>query len=161
MTAGDGRVRIIALGNPDRGDDGAALLVAERFREEATVVSAGRPGPALLDLLTPDHPCILLDVTLSGALPGSIHAFELEELDPSALPDSRVSSHGFGPGEAFALARSLHRTLPQGYFIGVEGESFRLGEGLSPRVRQALPEFEGRVRRALAVLARTQQIRGS
>jgi len=158
---GDGQVRMIALGNPDRGDDGAAMLVAERFRDEAAVVSAGRPGPALLDLLIPDRPCILLDVTVSGALPGSIHEFDLHELEPAVLPDSRLSSHGFGPAETLALARSLGRTLPRGMFMGIEGESFRLGEGLSLRVRQALQGFEDRIRETVRTLSDTQQIRGS
>lgn len=153
MRAEKGEARIIALGNPDRGDDGAALLVADRFGEEAVVVSAGRPGPALLDLLSPDRPCILLDVTVSGASPGSIQERTLDLLDPSVLPDSRVSSHGFGPGEALALARILQRSLPPGYFIGVEGESFELGAELSPRVRAALPEFERRIRALLKALS--------
>jgi len=158
---GEGQVCIIALGNPDRGDDGAALLAAERLREEAMVVPAGRPGLALLGLLTPDRPCILLDVTVSGAPPGSIHESDLQELDPSVLPDSRLSSHGFGPAETFALARSLGRTLPRGKFMGIEGESFRLGEGLSPRVRSALHGFEERIRVTVRALSETQQIRGS
>ena len=61
-------VRIIALGNPDRGDDAAALIVAERFRTEASVVAAGRPGPGLFDFFFPDQRQILLDVVVSGVV---------------------------------------------------------------------------------------------
>ncbi len=147
--AKEGRVRIVALGNQDRGDDGAALLVAERFRDEASVVMAGRPGAGLLELLPPDQDCILLDVTSSGAPPGTLHQFPLDELTPAILPDARVSSHGFGPGEALALARTLGRPLPRGYFIGIEGECYELGTGLSPAVEEALPRFEEKVRQAL------------
>ena len=141
--------RIVALGNRDRGDDGAALLVADRLRTEASVVLAGRPGPGLLDLLLPDQDCILLDVTLSGAPPGTLHQFLLRTLNPGSLPDARVSSHGFGPGEALALAGALGRRLPHGYFIGIEGECYDLGTGLSPAVEEALPRFEEMVREAL------------
>ncbi|MFH1766194.1 MAG: hydrogenase maturation protease [Gemmatimonadota bacterium] len=150
--ANGGRVRIVALGNQDRGDDGAALLVAARFRAEASVVLAGRPGSGLLELLPPDQDCILLDVTSSGAPAGTLHQILLDELSPASLPDSRVSSHGFGPGEALALARTLGRQLPKGYFIGIEGGCYELGTGLSPAVEGAMTLFEERVRQALGWL---------
>ncbi|MGD2124021.1 MAG: hydrogenase maturation protease [Gemmatimonadota bacterium] len=157
MAGSPGRVRIIALGNRDRGDDGAALLVAERFTADALVIPAGRPGADLMDLLPPEEPCILLDVTLSGSPPGTIHEMTLESLDPHLLPDLRISSHGFGPGEALALAKALGRPLPEGMFLGIEGESFELGAGLSPPVSHALPHFEERVRRALGIMKGIRQ----
>ena len=144
-----GRVRIVALGNQDRGDDGAALLVAERFWDVASVVLAGRPGAGLLELLPPDQGCILLDVTSSGSPPGTLHQLCLGSLNPSSFPDARISSHGFGPGEALALARSIGRRLPQGYFIGIEGEVYEIGTGLSSAVEEAMTLFEERVREAL------------
>ena len=149
---GEHGVRIVALGNQDRGDDGAALLVAARFETEASVVLAGRPGPGLLELLPPDRACLLLDVTSSGAPPGTLHQFPLEGLKAGLLPDARISSHGFGPGETLALARTLGHQLPQGYFIGIEGGSFGLGTSLSPEVAGALCRFEERVRITLIAL---------
>lgn len=146
--------RIVALGNPDRGDDGAALAVAARLQGEATVILAGRPGAGLLDLLPPEEPCILLDVVCSGSPPGALHRFPLDELTPGRLPDARVSSHGFGPGEALSLARSLGRRLPAGLFLGIEGDSFRPGDGLSPAVLAALPALEEAVRQGLAAFRR-------
>ena len=133
----------------DRGDDGAALLVAGRFRDVVSVIMAGRPGAGLLELLPPDQGCILLDVTSSGAPAGTLHRFALDELNPATLPDAHVSSHGFGPSEALDLGRTLGRPLPQGYFIGIEGGCYDLGSGLSPAVEEALPRFEGLVREAL------------
>lgn len=144
----------MALGNPDRGDDGAALAVAERLQEETTVILAGRPGPQLLDLLPEDDPCILLDVTWSGAPPGTLVRIPLAELTPGLLPDLRVSSHGFGPGEALALARALGRRLPPGVFLGIEGESYEMGAGPSPAVLARLPELEDRVRASICAMAR-------
>ncbi|MFC1574606.1 hydrogenase maturation protease [Gemmatimonadota bacterium] len=143
-------IRIVALGNPDRGDDGAALIVAARFQTEAPVVLAGRPGPGLLDLLPPDRDCLLLDVTSSGAPPGTLRQIPLDILSPASLPDARISSHGFGPGEAFALARALGRQLPHGHFIGIEGECYEVGARLSPAVEEALPRFEEMIRAVLS-----------
>jgi hypothetical protein len=48
-----------------------------------------------------------------------------------------------------ALARTLGRSLPHGYFIGIEGGCYELGTGLSPAVEEALPLFEEKVRQAL------------
>jgi hydrogenase maturation protease len=142
-------VRIVALGNMDRGDDGAALLVTARLESEASVVLAGRPGPGLIDLLPPDHPCVIVDVTSSGSPPGTLHKIPIESLSPASLPDARVSSHGFGPGEALALARTLGRILPPGVFIGIEGGCYEVGTGLSPAVKEALPRFEEMIREAI------------
>ena len=177
------RVRIVALGNPDRGDDGAALAVAARLKEgvggvqamggaglteedgepgQVRVILAGRPGPGLLDLLPPDEFCLLLDTTSSGAPPGTVHEISLEALTPDLLPDLRVSSHGFGPGEALALARALGRSLPEGVFLGIEGGVFDLGESFSPAVQEALPRYRQAVRRVLEEkLGSSQQILGS
>lgn len=142
---------MIALGNPDRGDDGAALLVASRFMDDprAAVVLAGRPGAGLLDLLPARGRCLLMDVTLSGSPPGTIHRIPLQELDPAALPDLRVSSHGFGPGEALSLAGVLGRPRPPGLFLGIEGEIYDPGSEMSPEVRRALPMLEKEVHRFL------------
>lgn len=145
------RLRIVALGNPDRGDDGAALLVASRFVDDprALTVLAGRPGVDLLDLLPARDRCLLMDVTWSGSPPGTIHRIPLEELDPAVLPDLRVSSHGFGPGEALSLARAMGKPLPHGLFLGIEGRSYDAGDGLSSEVRETLPKLEQEVRRFL------------
>lgn len=146
------RVRVVALGNQDRGDDGAALLVANRLHREAKVILAGRPGPGLLDLLPMEEVCVLLDVTCSGAPAGTFHRIKLKDLQPALLPDLRVSSHGFGPGEALALARTLGRPLPEGYFLGVEGERFGPEQSLSPDVEKRLPAFEEMARQVIREL---------
>ena len=146
-------VRIVALGNPDRGDDGAAMLVASRFQGRVPVVLAGRPGAGLLDLMAPSGWCLLLDVTCSGSPAGTLHEIPLEELTPGTLPDARVSSHGFGPGEALALGRALGRKLPRGLFLGIEGVNFRQGGEMSQEVLNNLAGMEAMVARAISTLS--------
>lgn len=145
-------IRVVALGNPDRGDDGAALRVAENLRAEALVCLAGRPGVGLLHLLFPGGPVLLMDVTVTGAPPGTIHLHPLETLDPLLLPDGRVSSHGFGVADALALARTLSLPFPPGLFLGIEGISFVPGGDLSPQVKAVLPLAEAEARSALRQL---------
>ena len=156
MTGDRSVVRVVALGNPDRGDDGAAILAARELGEDAETILAGRPGADLLELLTPERPCILVDVTVSGSPPGTLHQVPLEKLSPDILPDLRLSTHGFGPGEALALARTLGRPLPRGVFLGIEGESFHLGADLSPAVEAGLPRLESRIRQALEELGKVE-----
>lgn len=157
----------MALGNRDRGDDGAALVVAGRLSPEAEVVMAGRPGADLLDHLALGGPCLVLDVTWSDAPSGTLHTIPLEDLRPGLLPDRSLSSHGFGPGEALALARVLGREIPRGYFVGIEGHRYDIGQRLSPEVEGRLDAFEERAREAIRELERGpgcgggQQILGS
>ncbi len=148
MTGGT-LIRIVALGNPDRGDDGAALRVAANLHDEAPVYLAGRPGVGLLHLLPPNDLVLLLDVTVSGAPPGTLHLLRLETLSPQLLPDRRVSSHGFGAAEALALARALGLPFARGFFLGIEGASFDIGSSFSPQVEAVLPLAEAKARSAL------------
>ena len=147
-------MRIVALGNPDRGDDGAAMSLAKRMQGEVPVFLAGRAGVNLLDLLPPHDPCILLDVVVSGAPPGTLHRFPLEVLPSAALAGSPPAAHGFGAGEALSLLRCLGRSLPPGIFLGIEGGSFGMGEGLSPLLEERLQALEGALREAVAALGR-------
>lgn len=152
MQAEPGPIRILAFGNRNRGDDGAAICVAEGLGSDEVLILEGRPGTELLDFFPSETPCILLDVVVSGSPPGTIHEIPLGSFSPDLLPDLRVSSHGFGPGEALALLRALGRPLPPGFFLGIEGGSFQAGQGFSKAVEEALPSLEARVRRSLEIL---------
>lgn len=151
------RVRIIALGNDMAGDDAAALEATRRLEArlialgsdgELDMILAGRPGADLLDLLPADVPTVLVDVTRSGAAPGTIFNLALSELNDAITGERQVSSHGFGPGEALRLGKALGRALPSGRFVGVEGGRFDVGAGLSPAVAGALDAMIAAVLRA-------------
>jgi hydrogenase maturation protease len=141
--------RVIYLGNPNAGDDGAALRAAEQIAAPSSV-RAGRPGAGLLDLLEGDEPVVLVDVTKSGSRPGTIHRLPLNELVDAALSAPSLSSHGFGPSEALELGRVLGRPLPEGSFVGIEGLHFDPGQDLSPEVESAVPALVETVREAVA-----------
>lgn len=137
--------RLIALGHPHRGDDGAALKAAAQVQGE--VLLAGRPGAGLLELL--DRPVILCDVVCSGRPPGSIVRMPLSSVAGASLREARSSSHGLGPADALALALALGRELPEGDFVGIEGQDFTAGAGLSAEVEAALPAFVAALQDAL------------
>lgn len=156
------RVRVIVLGNDTAGDDAAALEAARRVdaqvvsrkgdEEEIELVLAGRPGAGLLDLLPANVPTVLVDVTRSGAAPGTIFDLDLDELTGAITGERHFSSHGFGPGEALRLGKALGRPLPRGRFVGIEGIRFDTGATLSPAVAGAMESLVTAVIRAARAL---------
>jgi hydrogenase maturation protease len=139
-------IRLIACGNPDAGDDAIGLVVAGAVRDRLEAspypVEVLEVGPAIdaVPLLEDAGAAILLDAvrTRGGREPGEIVRVEA---GPNGLPvelGAPVSSHGFGIGEAIAVARALGSTVPI-VVIGVEAGDAALGRGLSPAVAAAAP----------------------
>jgi hydrogenase maturation protease len=145
---------VVVLGNEAAGDDGAAI-VAGRIAVaggDLDVVFAGRPGVDLLDLLDTGVPVLLVDVVRTGARPGTIVELPLPAILDRAVASTPASSHGFGPTEVLALARSLGRALPRGIFLGVEGARFHAGAPLTDEVAAAVPALAAAIRRVAAAL---------
>jgi hydrogenase maturation protease len=146
-------VLVIAIGNVFRGDDGAGPQVAARVRTldlpRVTVVDAlGDVG--LIDLWTGHDHVILLDAVRSGAAPGTVIR---RDLLAAPLPREwfHLSSHQLGIADAVELARTMGRLPPRLVFIGIEGEAFESGVGLSPRVTAALDDAARLVERETQV----------
>lgn len=156
-------MKVVALGNDNAGDDGAALLAAKqvaantvaatmgssksiaedtgwinRISVKPEFVCAGRVGTELLDILDGTEPIILLDVVTGSGPPGQIMRLDFDELINYVAPGRQVSSHGFGPAEVLKLGQALGRSLPGGCFIGIEGQHFEPGAALSPAVSAAM-----------------------
>ena len=147
------RVRVIALGNRDAGDDGAALDAVALATANFELTPAGRPGARLLELLSEERATVVVDVTRGAGTPGTVTTWRLDELSTHVGAQAQVSSHGFGPAETLQLAAILGRTLPLGIFVGIEGECFEPGVGLSPSIVRALPNFVAALDEAVATLA--------
>jgi hydrogenase maturation protease len=148
-------VTLIALGNADAGDDGAALQAARAAAATlpgCALVEAGRPGVDLLDLLESARRVVIVDVVRSNAPPGTLHAMPLDALLTRADARPQPSSHGVGPAEALRLADALGRPLPRGTFVGIEGRAFSPGAPLSPEVRGGMTELVEAVREAAHAL---------
>jgi hydrogenase maturation protease len=145
--------RVVALGHAFARDDGAALRVAARLRDEGVeVVLAGRPGPGLLELL--DAPTVLLDVIRHGAAPGELVTLPLASLAEASVAEDTLSSHGLGPAAALKLGAALGRPVPRGLFVGIGGHHFAPGDTLSDEVDAALDAFTTAARDALACVRR-------
>jgi hydrogenase maturation protease len=146
---------VIVLGNDAAGDDGAAIAAGRIAATggDLDLVLAGRPGVDLLDLLDAGAPVVLVDVVRTGARPGTLVELPLHAILDHAVASTPASSHGFGPAETLALARSLGRTLPSGVFLGIEGARFEAGAPLTEGVAAAVPALAAAIRRVAASVA--------
>jgi len=151
-------VVIAGLGSEYRHDDAVGAIVSE---QAARATGAQRVGPLVdpLDLLghwDDAALAIVVDAIHSGAEPGTVRVMHLapsgrradghEPLphEPGPVPRPRgrdrvTSSHGVDIVGVHRLARAVGHAPAHVVVVGVEGEDFSLGVGLSPRVEAAVP----------------------
>lgn len=134
-------VRVLACGAIDRGDDGAAIRAVRALsglvRREASIEEVGYLSPELLIGDPPGTRRLVLDC-VAGIPGGEILDLPLAELPELESQMGTTSSHALAPGAAVALAALLGAVRPSDRFLGIGGESFAVGEDLSPAVAAQL-----------------------
>jgi len=136
----DGRRLILGIGNPERGDDAVGYEIVRllRGRLPAGFEALQCPGEAtaIVQELEGADVAVLVDATVSGAPPGTVHRFDVTgQVLPSRLAE--VSSHGFGLAQAIELARALG-SLPRRCIVyAIEGAQFEPSAVLSAEVARA------------------------
>ncbi|WP_349570982.1 hydrogenase maturation protease [Azotobacter salinestris] len=150
------RILLLALGNPERGDDGIGPAVAARLH--------GRLPPGVaLRLCSGDvlglveewrdlQALVCVDASTPQGEPGRIRRLDLAA-DELFQEFSLTSSHGFGLAEAVGLARALGTAPPRMVVYAVEGSRFTVGTSLSGPVAAALDEVAARIFDELVRLA--------
>ena len=131
------RVHVIGVGTP-HADDAAGLAVADVLASRAlpagiVVKKCAVPLPGLLDELDGADAAVLVDAALGVAAPGTLCRLAPHEIARAGA----ASSHGFGVGDALALAAALGRA-PQRIEVLAIGAEHGAGDGLSPRVAAAI-----------------------
>ena len=136
---------IIGVGNADRGDDAAGLLVARRLRELGfdVIEQSGEAG-ALIDLWRDARHVILVDAVCTGREPGNTLVWDARS---QRLPREafRCSTHNFGVADAVELGRILDRLPPVVEIHGIEGARFEMGAPLTPAVLDAVERVAGSI----------------
>jgi hydrogenase maturation protease len=167
-----GGVVIAGLGSEYRRDDGVGPLVARRVAE--LVGSSIDVGPLSdpLDLLGPWDQAdlaVVVDAVRSGMAPGTVRCVELasqpvsnrgdgigavlageDRGGPGAHGGPATSTHGIGLAGVLRLARAVGRAPTRVVVVGIDGQDFGSGIGLTPEVEAAVP---GAVRRVLELIA--------
>ncbi|HYW71967.1 MAG TPA: hydrogenase maturation protease [Pyrinomonadaceae bacterium] len=137
MTEG---ARIVGLGNADRGDDAAGLLVARRLRELGVESAAESGDPlSLIESFGQTNDLIIVDAVITGATPGTIRCREVGPDAVATLEGGETSTHGLGVAQAIELARILNRLPQQIRIYGIEGRCFEIG---APPSREVLAAVE-------------------
>lgn len=132
-----GRVAVVGIGNPDLGDDGAGVRLAERLaaRGVPDVIAAERTPERWLPLLARAgyDRVLFLDAVDAGAEPGAVLLLEAAEA-ASRFP--QCSTHKLSVG---TLARLLQGSGgPPALLLGVQPASLAPGSGLSAVVERSL-----------------------
>ncbi len=134
-------LKVIALGNTLRADDGIGPSVIDALQssasEELQLFDLGCDAFDLLGHLQNSDPILLIDCTRMGEKPGTVRRFSVEEGQLNRL-DRMVSLHGFSFSEIYRLAQGLGPVAPCGC-IGIEPASVAFGGEMSPQVRASIP----------------------
>ncbi|MCR4392216.1 MAG: hydrogenase maturation protease [Candidatus Acetothermia bacterium] len=158
------RVVVVALGNPDRSDDGVgpAVIRALEPRPNVEVWEAIKGGLPLAHALVGFPRALIVDaapflpvgeVALFPLIPTLSHGGERGRGE--TLPRSRGGPgagwpHGLGLARALAALRAAGLDIPEAWALGIgipPDPPFR--RGLSPEVRRAVPRAVAEVRRWL------------
>jgi hydrogenase maturation protease len=133
-------VLVVGVGSPF-GDDRvgwevvAALEAGLHEGAAIRTLALDRPGAGLINALDGVQHAIIVDAAQDADVPpGTLHWLDLSEIGAS----SSASSHGFGLGQALALARALDAAPTRLELLAVCAECFD-GEALSESVRAAVP----------------------
>ena len=136
------RATVLVCGDRHRKDDGAAQVAADRLADtllgDVVLRRVGQLGPDDLVAATATGHCLVIDA-VRGIAPGSVVALPLGELE--AAGPASASSHALPLPTVIALAEALGADLARAAFVGIGGETFDLGRGLSPRVEAALDGY--------------------
>lgn len=142
-------VLIIGVGNEDRSDDAAGLLVARKLKENnlmaAAVQQQSGEALSLLEAFSGAVNVILVDAVQSGATPGTVHRFEAHR-EPLPARYFCCSTHSLGVAEAVELARALGRLPHRLLVYGIEGAHFDPGMPISAEVISAIEEVIQQIR---------------
>lgn len=138
----------IGIGNPDRGDDAAGVMVVRRLT--STNAIEARDCSQLLEMWAGQDDVVVIDAMRSGQAPGTVVRIDTAR---RRLPAKNFpSSHSLGLSETVELARALGR-LPQRLTIyGIEGANFELGAAVSTEVEDATRKVAGELEPHWSVL---------
>lgn len=131
-------ITVIGIGNPYRRDDGAASAVlaalASRWGDDPRVrlVELDGESARLMQAWEGSDAVWIVDAVRSGRPSGSVHEVDARHLADLDDTGKRLGGgHLMGLGEAVELARALDRLPAELRILGIEGDDFGDGEGLS------------------------------
>jgi len=137
------RVVVAGMGSAYRRDDGAGPAVADEVARLVSGVTHLGPLADPLDLLglwDGAELAVVVDAVRSGAEPGTVRVIDLDRAGAGAgAGPGPTSTHGISVAGALRLARAVGNAPRRVVVVGVEGDDFSQGLGLTPAVGRAVP----------------------
>lgn len=135
------RLVFVGLGNRDRGDDGAGLVLLERLSrlpalKGALFISAGRtPENHITAMLAPSPECVIfIDAVRWGGTPG-----EFAWIDSAAAANGGFSTHTYS---MHILESYLTRQFPvEVRYLGIQPDVTGFASQLSSQLRSGFARF--------------------
>jgi hydrogenase maturation protease len=138
------RVLIVGYGNCMKSDDGLGWQVAvQLFRSntcpDVEVLPCHQLTPELAEPVSRAETVIFIDCSRVGT-PGEVQCQEIRcQSEPGAF------THDLSPLGLLDLASQLFGCCPRAFIVSLCGQSFQVGETMSPAVRNRLPELRKHV----------------
>ncbi|MEM0444529.1 MAG: hydrogenase maturation protease [Nitrososphaerota archaeon] len=150
-SSGQGRVKIVCVGNRFRRDDGAAHRVADLLEPEpgVEVVRAQAPVEILNHVSSDIDTLIVVDAMERISEPGRIHRLNSVTLLSDKSPWR--STHTMTLPEVIRLLESLGAKPSEIIIFGIEGESFEPGVGLSESVERSCAVVASEIKKILGI----------
>lgn len=139
------RVVVVGMGSEYRRDDGAGPAVADevvRSREDIARLGPIAEPLDLLGLWDGADLAVVIDAVHSDADPGTVQVIELDHTTdgrPEGGAPGTTSTHGIGLAAVLRLARAVDSAPQRVVVVGIEGDDFGQGTGLTPAVGRAVP----------------------
>lgn len=131
---------LLACGNADRRDDGAALAATRGLGATA----CGHLDIDDLLAAPAGRPIVICDAA-AGVEAGRVVTLPFDELLANPRGPSPHSSHALPIDQVIGVARAIAGRPIDGVFVGIGGADFGFGEGLSAPVAAGLPVFRAAI----------------
>jgi hydrogenase 3 maturation protease len=133
-----GRVVIVGIGNPLRGDDGCGPAVIGKLkgRVRATCLDAGQAPENYTGKIVKEAPdtVLLVDAVHLGREPGTYEILEASEIERSGF-----TTHDMSPRMFIEYLKG--ETGARIYLVGVQPERVAFGSEMSHKVKESVEEI--------------------
>jgi hydrogenase 3 maturation protease len=138
----DGKVALVGIGNPLRGDDGFGPKLIEALKEGGLKVSLFDCGTAPENYIIPildssPSTVILLDAADFGSQPGAVGVFDMHEVENVSF-----STHNTSPRLLADLFRTGNSALNI-FMVVAQPRNIAFGENLSDEMKKAIETLSG------------------
>jgi hydrogenase maturation protease len=136
---------ILGLGNIICQDDGVGVLAVETLAQHygetpgVRILDGGTLGLSLLSHIQDSELVILVDAIEADEPPGTLIRLEGEEVEPAVR--YRLSVHQIGVADLLDGLRLLGAMPPKLILLGLVPVETSLGLGLTPAVKDGMPEL--------------------